>query len=135
LFLDWLKHFLKFKSEDKVLLILDNHGSQLWSSQFLQWPRHTAYRTTSPRHSCVTATGPNTLYVPKKHNTTKMSKNGYIDIQPKLRIKFDFLQSVLKHTTIQPLCEQLSKVSCVQEHIVPDETHTSNTVCELHGIQ
>jgi hypothetical protein len=29
LFLDWLKHFLKFKSEDKVLLILDNHGSQL----------------------------------------------------------------------------------------------------------
>jgi hypothetical protein len=27
LFLDWLKHFLKFKSEGKVLLILDNHGS------------------------------------------------------------------------------------------------------------
>jgi hypothetical protein len=27
LFLDWLKHYLKFKSEGKVLLILDNHGS------------------------------------------------------------------------------------------------------------
>jgi hypothetical protein len=27
LFLDWLKHFLKFISEGKVLLIIDNHGN------------------------------------------------------------------------------------------------------------
>jgi hypothetical protein len=112
LFLDWLKYFLIFKSENKDLLILDNHGSNT-SYKAIRFCKDHDIELHSTH---VLQPLDRTFFLsPSRHSTTRIPQNGCTEIKPKLSIKFECLNFLKNHTTKQLLWEQLLKVSCVQE--------------------
>jgi hypothetical protein len=81
LFLDWLKHFLKRKSEGRVLLILNNNRSHTSYEAITFCKDHDVDAIVQPPQSTRVPALDKTFLNPSRYNTTKMLRNGCTEIQ------------------------------------------------------
>lgn len=129
MFLDWLKHFLKFKCEGKSLLILVYYGSHT-SNEAIRFGKdhNTDLTGLLPHSSRVLQPVDRHSSGLARHNNTKMPQNGRTETEPMLSITFNF-SFFQVHATKQRLWEQLLRF-----RVIVDERYDPNSLFQLHGI-
>jgi hypothetical protein len=142
LFLDWLKHFLKFKYEGKVLLILDNHGSYASYEAIRFCKDHGIELIGLPPHSThvlqpLDRTFFKSLKAQYHKNATEWMHRNPAEAINKVRFSSLFAEAYNKVATVGAAVKgsMCSGIMPLQKYVILDERYAPSILFQLHGTE
>jgi hypothetical protein len=142
LFLDWLKHFMKFKSEGTVLLILDNHGSHTRYEAIRFCKDHDIELVVLPPHSThvlqpLDRTFVKSMKAQYHKNATEWMHRNPTEAINKVRFSSLFAEAYNKTATVGAAVKgfMCTGIMPLHEDVVPDKRYAPSTLFQLHGTE